>query len=227
MMRQIYDFPAVLDEEFTCLIEAIPDAILLKDGAGRWLITNEVAKVLFQLHGFDWQGKTDKELADERPDMRSRHTKCFADDEATWSVGQLLVFEDSTIDAAGNVREYEVRKTPTFNEDGSRKGLVIMGRDITDRKLAERNLRVADAAMESQEAIVISDANNRILRINGAFTRMTGYSAEDAIGKTTALLKSGRHDKAFYQAMWKILAEKKFWQGEIWDRRKNGQIYLK
>lgn len=226
-MRQIYDFPAVLDEEFTCLIEAIPDAIFLKDGAGRWLITNEVAKVLFQLHGVDWQGKTDKELADERPDMRSRHMKCFADDEATWNVGKLLVFEESTIDAAGNVREYEVRKTPTFNEDGSRKGLVIMGRDITDRKMAERNLRVADAAIESQEAIVISDANNRILRINGAFTRMTGYSAEDAIGKTTALLKSGRHDKTFYQAMWKTLAEKKFWQGEIWDRRKNGQIYLK
>ncbi|MDP3087437.1 MAG: PAS domain-containing protein, partial [Methylotenera sp.] len=71
MMRQIYDFSAVLDEEFTCLIEAIPDAIFLKDGAGRWLITNEAAKALFQLHGFDWQGKTDKELAAERPDMQS------------------------------------------------------------------------------------------------------------------------------------------------------------
>jgi PAS domain-containing protein len=82
-MRHIYDFPAVLDEEFICLIEAIPDAILLKDGTGRWLITNEAAKALFQLHGFDWQGKTDKELAAERPDMQSIHMKCFADDEAT------------------------------------------------------------------------------------------------------------------------------------------------
>lgn len=227
MMGQIHDFPAALGEEFTCLIEAVPDAIFLKDGAGRWIITNEAAKALFQLHGFDWQGKTDKELVAERPEMQSMHMKCFADDEATWNVGKLLVFEEHTMDAAGNVREYEVRKSPVFNEDGSRKGLVIIGRDVTDRKSAERNLRVADAAIESQEAIVISDANNRILRINGAFTRMTGYSAEEAIGKTTSLLKSGRHDKAFYQKMWKTLAENKFWQGEIWDRRKNGQIYLK
>lgn len=120
-----------------------------------------------------------------------------------------------------------MRKLPIFNENGSRKGLVVIGRNVTDEKLAEHNLRVTNAAIESQEAIVIADANNRILRINSAFTRMTGYSREDVIGKTTAILKSGRHDQAFYQAMWASLAEKKFWQGEIWDRRKNGQIYLK
>jgi len=227
MMGPIYNFPAVLDEELTGLIEAIPDATLLKDGAGRWMIANESAKSLFQLHGFDWQGKTDKELAAERPDMQSMHANCFAHDEATWNVGKLLVFEERIIDEMGNAREYEIRKTPTFNENGTRKGLVIIWRDITERKLAEQKLRVADAAIESQEAIVVSDANNYILRINSAFTRMTGYSAEDVIGKTTSLLKSGRHDKAFYQKMWKELAEKRCWQGEIWDRRKNGQIYLK
>lgn len=151
----------------------------------------------------------------------------FANDEAAWRAGSLLVCEESNIDAEGNVHEFEVRKLPIFNENGSRKGLVVIGRNVTDEKLAEHNLRVTNAAIESQEAIVIADANNRILRINSAFTRMTGYSREDVIGKTTAILKSGRHDQAFYQAMWASLAEKKFWQGEIWDRRKNGQIYLK
>jgi|APLak6261699311_1056244.scaffolds.fasta_scaffold01059_2 diguanylate cyclase (GGDEF)-like protein/PAS domain S-box-containing protein len=227
MMSKAYYAPSVLDEEYTSLIEAIPDVIFLKDGAGRWLITNGAAKTLFRLHEFDWQGKTDKELADENPEMQSIHMECIEDDEAAWVVGKLLVFDKTIIDEAGNVREYEVRKYPTFNDDGTRKSLVVIGRDVSEARLTERNLRVADTAIESQEAIVITDANNRILRINSAFTRMTGYSKEDAIGKTTALLNSGRHDEAYYQRMWEALATKRSWQGEIWDRRKNGQIYLK
>jgi diguanylate cyclase (GGDEF)-like protein/PAS domain S-box-containing protein len=227
MMSKAYYSPSVLDEEYTSLIEAIPDVIFLKDGAGRWLITNGAAKTLFRLHEFDWQGKTDKELADENPEMQSIHMECIEDDEAAWVVGKLLVFDKTIIDEAGNVREYEVRKYPTFNDDGTRKSLVVIGRDVSEARLTERNLRIADTAIESQEAIVITDANNRILRINSAFTRMTGYSKEDAIGKTTALLNSGRHDEAYYQRMWEALATKRSWQGEIWDRRKNGQIYLK
>jgi len=226
-MITIHDSPITLDEAFICLIEAIPDAILVKDGEGRFLVANKAAKTLFQLHGVDWQGKTDQELGAERPDMRTTHEICLADDEATWNAGKLLVFDERAIDTAGNVREYEVRRSPIFTKNGERKELVIIRREITDIKLAECNLRVADAAIESQEAIVITDANNRILRVNSSFTRLTGYSPEEVIGKTTAILKSGRHDKAFYQAMWETLAEKKFWRGEIWDRRKNGEIYPK
>ena len=226
-MSDILDSTAILHDPICNLVEVIPDAIFIKDGAGRWLITNGAAKALFRLNDIDWQGKTDHELAVKRPELQSVHMKCVEDDEAAWNVGKLLVFNETVTDEAGNTREYEVRKYPTFNEDGSRKSLVIIGRDVTNARLAERNLRVADAAIETQEAIVISDENNRILRINGAFTRMTGYSEEEAIGKTTALLKSGRHDKAFYQKMWETLAAKKYWQGEIWDRRKNGQIYQK
>ena len=222
-----YDNPMLSDETLACLTEAIPDAILVKDGEGRCWVANEAAKTLFRLHDVDWQGKTDQELGAMHPDMRAVHETCLADDEATWNVGKLLVFDERAIDTAGNVREYEVRRSPIFTKNGARKVLVVTRRDITDIKLAERDLRVADAAIESQEAIVISDANNRILRINSSFTRMTGYSPEEAIGKTTNILKSGRHDETFYQNMWKALKENKFWQGEIWDRRKNGQIYLK
>jgi PAS domain-containing protein len=137
------------------------------------------------------------------------HKTCLADDEATWNAGKLLVFDDRTVDITGNIREYEVRRTPIFTKNGARKWLIVIRSEITNIKLAERNLRVADAAIESQEAIVISDANNRILRINSSFTRMTGYTKEEVIGETTAILKSGRHDINFYQAMWKSLKEKK------------------
>ncbi|OFZ70200.1 MAG: hypothetical protein A2Z01_09440 [Betaproteobacteria bacterium RBG_16_58_11] len=99
-----------------------------------------------------------------------------------------------------------------------------MQKDITARKKMEADLRIAAIAFESQEGMTITDANRVILNVNQAFTRITGYSAEEAIGQTPALLKSGRQDDAFYQAMWKSLNRDKYWQGEIWNKRKNGEI---
>ncbi len=98
-------------------------------------------------------------------------------------------------------------------------------RDITERKKTEADLRIAATAFESQEGMTITDANNVILKVNQAFTRITGYSAEEAVGQTHAILKSGRQDNQFYQAMWKNLTRDKHWQGEIWNRRKSGEIY--
>ncbi len=99
--------------------------------------------------------------------------------------------------------------------------------DVTALKLAEQDLRIAAAAFDSQESMIVTDARGIILRVNRAFTETTGYSAEDVIGKTPAVLRSGRHDAVFYQDMWRTIAEQGSWQGEIWDRRKNGEIYPK
>ncbi len=92
---------------------------------------------------------------------------------------------------------------------------------------AEAELRIAATAFESQEAMMITDANSVILRVNRAFTEITGYGAEEVLGKTPSLLKSGRHEAAFYTAMWETLRRTGAWQGEIWDRRKNGELYPK
>ena len=99
--------------------------------------------------------------------------------------------------------------------------------DITERKLAETELRIAATAFESQEGMVITDTRNIILRVNAAFTRVTGYTAEESVGCKISMLKSGRHDEAFYEAMWNTINSTGSWQGEIWDRRKNGEIYPK
>lgn len=97
--------------------------------------------------------------------------------------------------------------------------------DISEQKHAEEALRIAAIAFESQEGIMVTDANGVIQRVNNAFTRLTGYSAGEAVGKTPALLSSGRHDKDFYRCMWTTLNEQKYWQGEMWNKRKNGKIY--
>ncbi|MGZ5007313.1 MAG: EAL domain-containing protein [Methylobacter sp.] len=99
--------------------------------------------------------------------------------------------------------------------------------DITANKHAEEELRIAAVAFEAQEGIMITNADNVILRVNRAFTQITGYSAEELIGQTPRQLKSGQHDEAFYAQMWESIHRTGSWQGEIWDQRKNGEVYPK
>jgi diguanylate cyclase (GGDEF)-like protein/PAS domain S-box-containing protein len=110
--------------------------------------------------------------------------------------------------------------------DASGQSCQVVMADITERKLNEEALEIAASVHQAiGEAVMIADANNRIIAINPAFTRITGYTPHDAIGERTDLLKSGRQDKSFYQTLWHALESTGHWQGEIWNRRKNGEIY--
>ncbi len=102
---------------------------------------------------------------------------------------------------------------------------VLLMTDHLMRKQIEDELRIAAISFESQDAMVVTDANGNILRVNKAFTRLTGYSEQEAIGRTPALLSSGRYDKAFYLRIWATLKEKRYWQGEMWNKRKNGKVH--
>jgi len=99
-------------------------------------------------------------------------------------------------------------------------------RDISDRRVVEHQLQIAATAFESQQGMIITDADNLILRINKAFMKMTGYTAEDVLGKSPKIFSSGRQDSNFYDAMWGKISSTGVWEGEIWDRRKSGEIYL-
>ncbi|GAB2880701.1 bifunctional diguanylate cyclase/phosphodiesterase [Uliginosibacterium flavum] len=98
--------------------------------------------------------------------------------------------------------------------------------DVTPIHQAAVAARVAAIAFESQEGIFVTDSARRILRVNRAFTELTGYSADEVIGHTPSLLRSGRHGPEFYAALEACLQQSGTWQGEIWNRRKNGEIYL-
>ena len=97
--------------------------------------------------------------------------------------------------------------------------------DITERKQTEEALRIAAAAFETQDGIIVTDARGVILRLNRAFSHITGYCAEEVIGVTPSFLRSGLHDEDFYQTMWLSVAHEGYWHGEIWDKRKNGEIF--
>lgn len=94
--------------------------------------------------------------------------------------------------------------------------------DITVRKQAEDALKTTALAFEAQVGIMVTDADRRVIRVNEAFSRITGFAPEDIIGRTPTLLSSGQHDEAFYQALWAAVARENFWQGEIQDVRKDG-----
>lgn len=129
-----------LNKNLSALIETIPDPIFLKDGEGRWLLINEPARKLFNLHEVDWYKKTDLELAELQPDFRPAYENCIKDDQLAWQKGSLRVTEEFIPAENGDVRTLEVLKMPTFEPDGQRKGLVIIGRDITEHKRSQQRI---------------------------------------------------------------------------------------
>ncbi|MEY4737308.1 MAG: hypothetical protein RL302_1627 [Pseudomonadota bacterium] len=120
-----------------------------------------------------------------------------------------------------------VRVVARFDLDASGKAHSASGtdQDITERKQAEQELRIAATAFETQEAMFITDANLTIIKTNRAFTDITGFTSEEAIGQRPSMLSSGRHAANFYQEMWEEIGRNNCWRGEIWNRRKNGEVY--
>ncbi|MBU1224826.1 MAG: EAL domain-containing protein [Gammaproteobacteria bacterium] len=110
--------------------------------------------------------------------------------------------------------------------DGVVVGAIATFVDITGRKRAKAQLELAATVFEqSGEGILITDAEHKIILVNQAFTAITGYSESDALGHEPHMLSSGRHDRAFYRAMWEAITTQGRWQGEIWNRRKDGSLY--
>lgn len=112
--------------------------------------------------------------------------------------------------------------------DGNGKPTHLIGQfqDITERKRAEEQMRLASAVYQhSSQAMMISDAYNRIIATNPAFTALTGYDTQDVLGKNPRILASGLQGKEFYETLWKSLHEYGHWEGDLWNRKKSGEIY--
>ena len=134
-------------------------------------------------------------------------------------------YETVRVRKDGQRIDISLTMSPVKDAAGQIIGASGIGRDITERKQAEEALRIAAITFQTQEGIMITDRGARIERVNRAFTKLTGYSADEVIGRTPALLKSGRHDQQFYREMWEALGRENYWQGELWNRRKDGEVY--
>ena len=125
----------------------------------------------------------------------------------------------------GELRLIDWAKTALLDEKGEVEFVIASGIDVTEQRANEAELKIAAVAFNTNEAIVVTNAAGNILRTNRVFTEITGYEAEEVVGKDPSILKSGRHDEEFYHDMWTQLANRGYWVGEIWNKRKNGEVF--
>lgn len=119
----------------------------------------------------------------------------------------------------------EVRFSCVYNEAGEFLNFLGVTRDISERKRTELDLQIAAIAFQSQDGVIVTDAHKAILRVNPAFSQISGYAPHEVIGKTPRMLRSDRHTPDFYDALWTSIATTGMWHGELWSRRKNGEVY--
>ena len=205
------------------------DMVFVSDADGRIVVFNNIFAKFHQFKNKDECGTALPEFpaylniytVDEKPLAVEQSPMRRALRGETGSYFELILRQKDT--AESKILRYNY--SPIRNSDNEIIGTVVTGRDITAQKQAEHQLRIAATAFETQQGMVITDANNNILHVNNSFIRITGYSAEEAIGQSLSMLRSSRHDKNFYANIWEQINQQNSWAGEIWNRRKNGDIY--
>jgi diguanylate cyclase (GGDEF)-like protein/PAS domain S-box-containing protein len=139
-----------------------------------------------------------------------------------------LDYEEPLNKPDGKTIFLQTSKVPLRNMSGEIIGVLGIYQDITERKRANESMKLATTIYQSsREAILVTDKDNLIIEANAAFTRLTGYELAEILGKNPRIFQSGRHKKAFFQRMWQKLLDNDHWQGEVWDRRKDGTIHAK
>lgn len=205
--------------------EAMAEGMYVMDNRGRILLTNRAA---CRMLGYD----ADELVAQSAHDLF--HTHCVDTPVASEDCPiRLLPLHGGTYVGGndlfrrrdGSCLRVAVTSSP-LREEGRITGAVVMFRDVSAEFEARARLLQTDTAFRNlAEAVVVTDANANIQAVNNAFTSITGYTEDEVVGRNPRVLASGRHDKTFYRDMWEAISDTGAWQGEIWNRRKNGDVY--
>ncbi len=203
------------------MLNNLPYLAWLKDANGRYLAVNEqFALASGKESAADVVGKTAEEAGPEW--MRDPN---YADYHLVVGSGRQALTE-MKVRERGEDRWLEVFRSPVLDAQGRVIGIAGFSRDITQRKRVEEELRLTAKIFESShDSIVITDAEGNIISVNPAFSAISGYSADEVVGKNMRILKSGKHGKEFYAEMWDSLLKAGYWNGEVWNRRKDGVSY--
>jgi two-component system CheB/CheR fusion protein len=194
--------------------------IALKDVAGRYEFVNQRFEEAFGVKADDANGKTDHQLfpTEIAKLLRSRDLKAMEDLD--------VVETTDEIDLGDKHFWLDGVRFPIFDASGTVRAICTQAVDVTRKRHAEEQLRLAAKVFDrAGEAVAITDADGRIITVNDAFTEITGYKFSEVVGKNPRILQSGRHAREFYDDMWRTLHASGSWQGEIFNRRKNGDVY--
>ncbi|MFA7269422.1 MAG: EAL domain-containing protein [Sterolibacterium sp.] len=205
--------------EYRAILKTTLDGFWVNDMQGRFLDVNDVA---YHMLGYEREellamSIPDVEAAEKPEDTRAHIEKVLATGYDR--------FETRHRHKDGRILDVEVTVNYLPVAGGR---LIVFVRDITARSQAEAQLSLyASVFHHSGEGIVITDAENRIISVNDSFTRLTGYTPDEVRGRNPRILASGRTPCETYQAMWTALNSDGYWQGEVWERRKDGHVYPK
>ncbi|WP_245600368.1 diguanylate cyclase domain-containing protein [Psychromonas arctica] len=205
----------------TKLIDSMPNMIGYWDKELNCQFANKAFSEWHTQHPKDLIGISFKELAGEALySLNEPHIKNVL-------AGKAQRFERTLQKTDGTKGSILAQYIPDFDSDGSVIGFAIQSSEVTELKETEAQLKLATCVFDSTvDGVLITDINGFILSVNPAFTHITGYSAEEAIGLTPNILKSYRQNDDFYTALWAELKKHGKWSGEIWNRRKSGDIFL-
>lgn len=202
------------------LIETIPVPVLVEDDQEQCLVCNPAFDAL--------TGRTQLEVAGnaEKTGYWIPKPAYALDAEHSFRPWRQRIYETQMMGADGELKSVVVHQAIFTQPDKGQSGIISVVLDITERKKYEENLRLFETVFQTAaDAIMVTDADGAIKSVNPAFTAITGYSAQEAIGQTPRILNSGRHDERFYLTLWQSLRQNGQWSGEVWQRRKNGEIY--
>jgi diguanylate cyclase (GGDEF)-like protein/PAS domain S-box-containing protein len=205
------------------VLDSLPDHVYVKGSDRRYILINAVGRRLRDM------GSNDEVVGKSARDFYPPQLAAQFDveDQAVMATGGSLINrEQSTVDASGKRTWHLTTKVPLRGPNGEILGLIGMNRDITERRRAEEQVRVAASALESTaEGVMICDAERRIVSVNKAFTQITGYVPQEVLGLRPGFMRSAKQGDEFYEQIWRQIAETGRWQGEVWRRRKNGETY--
>lgn len=204
------------------VIDIDPNFIFVKNRESRFTLVNQTIADAYSSTVDELLGKTDADVSPRREEAEAFRRD---DLEVMNTLREKVVPEEPFTDRGGRVRWLQTVKRPLIDEN-KQVQLLGVSVDITERKLAEQQLHLQATALESAaNAIVITDRQGTIFWVNAAFTKLTGYSFNEAIGKNPRILQSGEHPRSFYEDMWNKLLAGEIWRGELVNRRKDGQLY--
>ena len=216
------------------MCDNVPDMIWAKDLNNRYIFANQaICTQLLNARDTDEPlGKTDLFFAQreraacpDHPQWQTFGELCQDSDRLTLDRGGPSVFEEFG-NVKGKLLFLDVHKAPFLDKNGTVIGTVGSARDITVHKREQEQLLLsASVFTHANEGIMITAADGTIIEVNAAFTRITGYRRDEVLGQNPRMLKSGRHDNDFYATLWSSLHDKGHWYGEIWNRRKSGEVY--
>lgn len=204
------------------LFDTIPDVIWLKDINGVYLRCNYRFEQFYGTSQEEIVGKTDYDfIAKELADSYRIH-----DQLAIERNGPVISESQSVFVSDGHIESLETTKVPMRSSKGDLIGVLGISHDITDIKKANEQLKLAAGVFtHAREGILITDNLSNVIEVNETFCNITGYSSSEVIGRNPRFLQSGRQPKAFYESMWKSLLKEHYWSGELWNRRKNGEVF--